>query len=128
MQFELIWQHRDPFGELGIKPVLLNMNSSHHNDPLFSSKAVEGDRFYFGPGQVIDTTKARGLLQNIEKSKEAYIGHQDDMFNVLHWLLAAKPNITHLVHVRGVRSVGKTRFLKEVAYYLYQRHKFESKI
>jgi hypothetical protein len=50
MQFELIWQHRDPFGELGIKPVLLNMNSLHHDDPLFSSKAVEGDRFYFGPG------------------------------------------------------------------------------
>jgi len=50
------------------------------------------------------------------------------MYNVLHWLLAPKPNQTHLVHVRGVRSVGKTRFLKEVAYYLYQRHKFESKI
>jgi hypothetical protein len=75
MQFELIWQHRDPFGELGIKPVLLNMDSLHHNDPLFSSKAVEGDKFYFGPGKVIDTTKARGLIQNIEKSKEAFIGH-----------------------------------------------------
>lgn len=50
------------------------------------------------------------------------------MYNVLKWLLAKKPDVTHLVHVRGVRSVGKTRFLKEVAYYLYQRHKFESKI
>jgi hypothetical protein len=50
------------------------------------------------------------------------------MYKVLQWLLAKKPDVTHLVHVRGVRSVGKTRFLKEVAYYLYQRHKFESKI
>ncbi len=50
------------------------------------------------------------------------------MYNVLQWLLGVKTEVTHLVHVKGVRSVGKTRFLKEVAYYLYQRHKFETKI
>jgi hypothetical protein len=43
MQFELIWQYRDPFGELGIKPVLLDSDNPKHKDPLFSSQAVEGD-------------------------------------------------------------------------------------
>ena len=48
------------------------------------------------------------------------------MFDVMEWILAENP--AHLVHVRGEKGVGKTRFLKEVAYYLYQRHKFASKI
>ena len=51
-----------------------------------------------------------------------------ELFRVLQWLTGDKNSGSDLVHVKGVRSVGKTRFMKEVAYYLYQRNLFEYKI
>jgi hypothetical protein len=61
------------------------------------------------------------------KSKFPFIGHKIEMHHVMTALTDQK-SVKHLCHIKGKRGTGKTRFMKEVAYYLYQRGKFSFKI
>jgi hypothetical protein len=62
-----------------------------------------------------------------KKAKDPYIGHKTELYNAMN-VLTDQTNVRHLCHIRGRKGTGKTRFLKEVAYYLYQRGYFGFKI
>jgi len=66
----------------------------------------------------------------IKKSKLAQIGRQKEMHDALKWLTEkdSKGHAAEVIHVVGKRFVGKTAFMKEVAYSCYQRHLFAFKI
>lgn len=75
------------------------------------------------PGSVIDTSRMRGQLIGVTKNWFAYIGQKLKLYKAIK-ALSCDDVPCPLVHVRGVKHVGKRRFLKEVCYYFYNHHQF----
>ena len=61
--------------DLCIKPVLQAINSKVHNNRLFDSNSKD-EKLKLIRGNVINTSKQRGQLVNIQKQKHAYIGQK----------------------------------------------------
>ena len=61
-------------------------------------------------GPIMDTSKQRGQLEGMKKSTTSYIGNQKNMHDVIRWLQDQNDPLA-LVHVRGRKHVGKTRFI-----------------
>lgn len=123
-----IWDYKEfKFYDLGIKPILIDEKSRRHDQKLFNTQADSKEREYCKQGRLYETTKPRGLLVGMKKSFDPLIGQKKN----LHYAMAALTNSqhpVHLVHVQAKRGVGKTKFIQEVAYYLYQRGMFSFKI
>ena len=123
-----IWQMRDcQQCDLGVKPKMMDFDNKRHDKKLFDTTCHEKEKEFLRKGQLYDCSKARGHLIEIKKSKFPFIGHKIEMHHVMTALTDQK-SVKHLCHIKGKRGTGKTRFMKEVAYYLYQRGKFSFKI
>ena len=79
-------------------------------------------------GHVMDISKARGTLVNLKKPKHTQIGREELMHQAFKWLTEKKDTAPSVIHVYGKKYMGKTAFMTEVAYSLYQRHLFTFKI
>jgi hypothetical protein len=132
-QLDYVWQCNEKIqentkiSELGIRPVLIKNGHVGHRNKLYDSKQVSNSSMLLKPGLSIDTSKQRGQLVGMKKAKTSYIGQQKCQHDVIKQLTDPNSPVV-LMHVRGSKHVGKTRFIQEVAYHFYRRNKFTFKI
>jgi predicted AAA+ superfamily ATPase len=51
------------------------------------------------------------VLAGMVSEDNDYFGHMEDLYMMIKWL-TDKTHPNPIVHVRGIKSVGKTRFIK----------------
>lgn len=95
---------------MGITPVLIAEDSVRHNNKLYDSKQVSKNSMLLKDGPIMDTSKQRGQLVGMKKPKTSYIGNQKPLHHAIKQLTDPKNPIV-LLHVRGSKHVGKTRFI-----------------
>ena len=61
-------------------------------------------------GDIMDTSKQRGQLVGMKKPKTAFIGQHKNLHHVIKQLSDPYSPIV-LIHVKGSKHVGKTRFI-----------------
>lgn len=120
--------------DLGVPPRLLPTESSKHEKPFFSTEvcSIGNNKWCLKEGYFVEISRRRGPI-NFKKDelKGVYIGRQSQIYKVVNWLTDTKEpkeSIPRVILVKGKWEVGKTRFVKEVGYFLYGRYQFTEKI
>lgn len=121
---DLIWENRDYDNiQIEITPVLLDESNKKHDQKIFDTEALEQEKSYISKGRLYDISQERGLLVNMKKIKDPYIGNQCMIYKAVHHLTDEK-DIRHITHISGNTGMGKTRLLKEIGNYLHRRFYF----
>lgn len=103
--------------DIGVTPILVDYESSNHNDKIFDADAAPSDKRHLSKGKLYDISRATGLLVNVQRPVTAFIGQHKKMFLAIQGLKQNK-----LVHIVGHPGRGKTRLLQEACYYLHKRN------
>ena len=96
--------------ELGIHDNNLYGKSSFHDSILFE-------------GSVIDLSKVRSKLVNLDKRNYPFVGRKKDLYKCVSKLVANND-----INIYGTPGIGKTAIAKEIAYFLHMRNFFREGI
>jgi hypothetical protein len=110
---DFVWQYKLKehlhMKDLGVRPVLLDDENPRHDCRLYDSTQLNS-AMHLKNGPIMDTSKQRGILEGMKKPKTSYIGQQKNLHLAIKQLSDVL-NPVVLLHVRGNKYVGKTRFI-----------------
>lgn len=95
-------------------PILIDAENENHLDPVFQfDPDSEGSIIELSPVRGPCNVRCTGLPFN------TFVGRQGEMHNLMKAL-----NQTKCINIFGSEGIGKTEFVKQVAYYLFVRNKY----